>query len=225
MSSLSAQGVRKRLLLHVCCAPCSSACLELLTLAFDVTVLFYNPNITEEAEYRRRLEEEKRLIGAFNERIALGQPLGEPDPRVNVPEGDRTPIAVIEGTYDPERFLEAAKGLESAPEGGARCMKCFALRLREAARIAAGDGTDSPFDYFTTTLTISPLKNADALNRIGQEAAREAGTVFLPSDFKKRNGFLRSTLLSEQYGLYRQDYCGCVYSKAARTCETCRACG
>lgn len=212
MSSLSAQGVRKRLLLHVCCAPCSSACLELLTVYFDVTVLFYNPNITEEDEYRRRLEEEKRLIGAFNEKIARALPLGAPDERTDVPDGGRTPIAIIDGRYDPEVFLEASKGLEDAPEGGARCMKCFALRLDEAARVAAlGDG-QGPFDFFTTTLTISPLKNADALNGIGQEAARKAGSVFLPSDFKKKNGFLRSTLLSEQYDLYRQDYCGCVYS-------------
>ena len=212
MSSLSAQGVRKRLLLHVCCAPCSSACLELLTVYFDVTVLFYNPNITEEAEYTRRLEEEKRLIAAFNANIARNLPLGQKDARVNVPEGNRTPIAIIEGRYDPESFLEAARGLEDAPEGAERCEKCFTLRLSEAARVAARGDENGPFDYFTTTLTISPLKNADVLNAIGQEAAREAGSVFLPSDFKKKNGFLRSTLLSEQYDLYRQDYCGCVYS-------------
>ena len=212
MSSLSAQGVRKRLLLHVCCAPCSSACLELLTVFFDVTVLFYNPNITEETEYTRRLEEEKRLIAAFNANIAKNLPLGREDVRVNVPEGKRTPIAVIEGRYDPEAFLEAAKGLEDAPEGAERCEKCFTLRLSEAARVAAQGDANGPFDFFTTTLTISPLKNADVLNAIGQEAARKAGTVFLPSDFKKKNGFLRSTQLSEQYDLYRQDYCGCVYS-------------
>ena len=157
-------------------------------------------------------EEEKRLIAAFNANIARNLPLGREDARVNVPEGNRTPIAIIEGRYDPESFLEAARGLEDAPEGAERCEKCFTLRLSEAARVAARGDENGPFDYFTTTLTISPLKNADVLNAIGQEAAREAGSVFLPSDFKKKNGFLRSTLLSEQYDLYRQDYCGCVYS-------------
>lgn len=202
VAGLEKEGVRKRLLLHACCAPCSTSCLELLTRFFDVTVLFYNPNITEEAEYRKRLEEEKRLIGLFNDALL------------------RTPIQILESRYDPEAFFAVAKGYESAPEGGERCRRCFTLRLEEAARVAA----TTPFDFFTTTLTISPLKNADLLNEIGQAAGAAYGVPFLPSDFKKKDGFLRSIQLSEQFDLYRQDYCGCIYSKAERSCAKCRAC-
>ncbi len=183
------------LFLHSCCAPCSSYVLEYLCRYFRITVFYYNPNITEEAEYRLRAAEQKRLIEAYNR------------------EGAGYPIRVEEGDYDPACFFREAAGLEQCPEGGKRCEKCFALRLRETARRAAASGSD----YFCTTLTISPLKDAEKLNQIGQELAREYGVAFLPSDFKKRDGYKRSVELSEEYGLYRQDYCGCVFSKAQRT--------
>lgn len=182
----------KRLLLHSCCAPCSSYCMEYLREYLELTVFYYNPNITETEEYRKRVEEEKRLIQAYN----------------RIP-GKRT-IQMLEGVYEPERFYALAKGLEKVPEGGERCFRCFELRLRETARKAAQEG----YDFFTTTLTISPLKNAEKLNEIGERAAKEYGTVFLPSDFKKKDGYKRSIELSAEYGLYRQNYCGCVYSKA-----------
>ena len=182
---------RKRLLLHACCAPCSSYCLEYLREAFALTVFFYNPNLTEQEEYRRRVEEEKRLIDLMN-----GQ-------------GGSSQIEILEGRYEPERFLEAAKGLETCKEGGERCVRCFALRLGETARVAAEGG----FDFFTTSLTISPLKNSALLNRIGAQEGERYGVRFLPSDFKKNNGYLRSTQLSRLYDLYRQNYCGCIYSK------------
>lgn len=186
----------KKLLLHACCAPCSSYCMEYLREYFDLTVFYYNPNITQEAEYRKRVEEEKRLIAAFN---ALAD-------RKCLPEMGK--IKIIEGAYDPARFYELAKGLEQCPEGGERCFRCYELRLRESARVAKEQG----FDFFTTTLTISPLKNAQKLNEIGERVGAEYGVAFLPSDFKKRNGYRRSVELSEEYGLYRQNYCGCVYS-------------
>lgn len=181
-----------RLLLHSCCAPCSSYCLEYLSKYFEITVFYYNPNITLEPEYRHRVEEQKRLIAAYNE------------------EGVRFPISVIEGDYEPAVFLEAVKGLEKEPEGGARCEKCFRLRLQKTAELAKKEGVD----YFTTTLTISPLKNAPLLNAIGEEMAKEVGVSWLPTDFKKKNGYKRSVELSAQYDLYRQDYCGCAFSKA-----------
>ena len=194
---ISGNGKKKRLLLHACCAPCSSYVLEYLRQYFDITVLYYNPNITEREEYEKRAAEQKRLIREMNEEA----------------DGDcKNRILVEEGRYDPERFLAAAKGLELVPEGGERCFKCYEIRLRETARIAREQG----FDYFTTTLTISPLKNADKLNEIGNRLAEEYGVAFLPSDFKKKNGYKRSVELSEKYGLYRQDYCGCVFSKAER---------
>ena len=186
-------GKCPRLLLHTCCAPCSSYCLEYLLSHFDITVFYYNPNITEEAEYRHRATEQHRLIEE------LGRDIG------------RT-ASFVEGKYDPQRFLEAAKGLEKCPEGGERCEKCFRLRLEEAAQYAAENG----FDYFTTSLTISPLKNAPLLNTIGQEMGERYGIAFLPSDFKKKGGYQRSIELSEKYDLYRQDYCGCAFSKAER---------
>ena len=193
----TAEGRVPTLLLHSCCAPCSSYVLEYLRQYFDITVLYYNPNITEREEYEKRAAEQKRLIREMNEEA----------------DGDcKNRILVEEGRYDPERFLAAAKGLELVPEGGERCFKCYEIRLREAARIAREQG----FDYFTTTLTISPLKNADKLNEIGNRLAEEYGVAFLPSDFKKKNGYKRSVELSEKYGLYRQDYCGCVFSKAER---------
>ena len=191
LKRMKEEGKRKRLLLHACCAPCSSYCLEYLREAFALTVFFYNPNLTEQEEYRRRVEEEKRLIDLMNGQEGSSQ------------------IEILEGRYEPERFLEAAKGLETCKEGGERCVRCFALRLGETARVAAEGG----FDFFTTSLTISPLKNSALLNRIGAQEGERYGVRFLPSDFKKNNGYLRSTQLSRLYGLYRQNYCGCIYSK------------
>lgn len=189
-----AAGRPPRLFLHSCCAPCSSYVLEYLSVYFEITVFYFNPNITARAEYQRRVEEQKRLIALFNE------------------EGGRLPIHVEEGDYVPERFLEVSKGLEACPEGGERCVKCYELRLRETARGAVRAGAD----YFGTTLTISPMKDAQRLNAIGLELARKHGVPWLPSDFKKRDGFRRSVELSEKYGLYRQDYCGCGFSMAER---------
>lgn len=179
------------LFLHSCCAPCSSYCLEYLSKYFRITVFYYNPNITASEEYRKRVEEQKRLIQALNEK------------------GESYPIDFVEGDYKPACFLEMAKGFEDCPEGGERCFKCFELRLRETARLSKERGAN----YFATTLTISPLKNADKINEIGQQMALEYGTPWLPSDFKKKEGYKRSIELSKEYDLYRQDYCGCAFSK------------
>lgn len=176
------------LLLHACCAPCSSYVLEYLSDYFSITVFFYNPNITEQAEYEKRAAEEKRMIREMKV---------------------RHPISVIDGRYEPERFLKMAEGYEDVPEGGIRCRRCFELRLEETARLAH----DRQFDWFTTSLTISPLKNAELLNQVGQQAAEKYGARFLPSDFKKRNGYKRSVELSARYHLYRQNFCGCVFSR------------
>ncbi|MFG6356341.1 MAG: epoxyqueuosine reductase QueH [Acetatifactor sp.] len=184
----------KRLFLHSCCAPCSSYVLEYLSAYFQITVFYFNPNISPDGEYRHRLAEQKRLIERYNR------------------EGRRYPILVQEGDYEPQRFFDMAGGLEDCPEGGERCEKCFRLRLEETARQALAAGAD----YFATTLSISPLKNAPLLNRIGEEMASTYGVPWLPSDFKKKNGYKRSVELSAEYGLYRQDYCGCIYSKAER---------
>ena len=182
------------LFLHSCCAPCSSYVLEYLCGTFQITVFYFNPNISESAEYIRRVEEQKRLIEVYN-RQKRGYP-----------------ISVIEGDYEPRRFFQVAAGLEDCPEGGERCFRCFDLRLRETAVHAREGG----YDYFGTTLTISPLKNAQKLNEIGNNLAKEYGIPWLPSDFKKRNGYKRSVELSAEYDLYRQDYCGCAFSKAER---------
>lgn len=183
-----AECIVPALLLHSCCAPCSSYCIEYLSRYFRVTVFYYNPNITNESEYRHRVEEQKRLITLMPVRY---------------------PVSFIEGSYEPERFLETVHGMETLPEGGARCKQCFRLRLFETGRTAAQRG----FDYFTTTLTISPLKNAALLNAVGEDAADACGVKYLPSDFKKKNGYKRSIELSKQYELYRQAYCGCVFSE------------
>ena len=185
----------RRLFLHSCCAPCSSYCLEYLRKYFDVTVFYYNPNISFGEEYRHRVEELKRLVEELNEDAAGGNP-----------------IELEEGPYEPERFFEAVKGMEDCPEGGERCFVCYELRLREAAKRAAEGG----YDFFTTTLTISPLKNAQKLNEIGQRLGEEYGVACLPSDFKKKGGYQRSIELSREHELYRQDYCGCVFSKRER---------
>ena len=184
----------KHLFLHSCCAPCSSYVLEYLRSFFRITVFYYNPNITEDAEYRKRVIEQKRLIGIFN---AMG---------------DSYPIEIMEGDYVPEQFLAMSRGYEKCPEGGERCFRCYEMRLRETALQAKKAGAD----YFTTTLTISPLKNAAKINEIGQQLSEELEVPFLPSDFKKKNGYKRSVELSKEYDLYRQDYCGCIFSKAER---------
>lgn len=186
------QGERKSLLLHSCCAPCSSAVLEKLQEIFEITVFYYNPNISEDLEYGKRVEEQKRLIEAFNQKNSC------------------FPIKIIEGEYEPAKFYTAARGLERCPEGGERCFQCYALRLEETAKLAKKGN----YDFFTTTLTISPLKNATKLNEIGQELGRKYETAFLPSDFKKKEGYKRSIELSKEYNLYRQNFCGCVFSKA-----------
>lgn len=178
------------LFLHSCCAPCSSYVLEYLCRYFRITVFYYNPNISFAEEYRKRAAEQKRLIGAYNEEK----------------KGYR--IQMVEGDYEPDRFLEAARGLEKCPEGGERCFRCYELRLRETAKQAV----EGRFDYFCTTLSISPLKNAEKLNEIGLALSAEYGIPWLPSDFKKRNGYKRSIELSAEYGLYRQNYCGCAFS-------------
>ena len=185
-------GEKKSLLLHSCCAPCSSAVLEKLQEIFEITVFFYNPNISEAEEYRKRVEEQKRLIFEFNQKNPV------------------CPIQIVEGNYKPQEFYAIAKGLENCPEGGERCFKCYGLRLEKTAQLAKEGG----YDYFTTTLTISPLKNAAKLNEIGEQMAEKYETSFLPSDFKKKEGYKRSIELSKEYDLYRQNFCGCAFSKA-----------
>ncbi|MDE7418130.1 MAG: epoxyqueuosine reductase QueH [Lachnospiraceae bacterium] len=185
-------SIPQRLLLHSCCAPCSSYVLEYLRRYFEITVLYYNPNISLEQEYQKRVEEQKRLIAAYNKLTDSG-----------------FPISIMEGDYEPETFYEIAKGLEQCPEGGERCFACYEIRLRKTAELAKELGQD----YFATTLTISPLKNAAKLNEIGEKLSEVYQIPWLPSDFKKKNGYKRSIELSAEYGLYRQNYCGCVYSK------------
>ena len=180
-------GKRPTLLLHVCCAPCSSYVLEYLNKYFDITVFYYNPNISSVDEYNKRLNEEKRFV-------------------VEYPFDND--IKVVNGEYDNDKFEEIIKGLENEKEGGPRCFKCYRLRLEESAKYAK----ENNFDYFTTTLTISPYKNANKLNEIGKELEELYGIKYLYSDFKKKNGYKRSIELSHEYNLYRQDYCGCVYS-------------
>lgn len=195
-----------KLLLHSCCAPCSSYVLEYLREYFYITVFYYNPNITEDKEYRKRVEEQKRLIGEYNRQVE------EADFSNMHSTANAKRIEVIEGDYEPDCFYELAKGLEKCPEGGERCFKCYALRLEKTAKLAAEQG----FDCFTTTLSISPLKNAHKLNKIGEELGEKYGVFFLPSDFKKKDGYKRSIELSKQFDLYRQNYCGCIYSRRQR---------
>lgn len=191
----------KKLLLHCCCAPCSSYVLTYLSSFFDITVYFYNPNITLEEEYCHRLEELKRLIGELN-RTEKVYPWAAADKHI--------PISLSEAEFEPHRFLEAAAGLENAPEGGARCAKCFRLRFEQTYARACEIGAD----YFGTTLTISPLKNAEVINSIGMALEDTGqGPLWLPSDFKKKEGYKHSIELSSEYGLYRQNYCGCEFSR------------
>ena len=190
IAGLGQQGEPPRLLLHVCCAPCSSYCLEYLSEYFDITVYYYNPNISKKEEYLKRLAEEERYISV---------------------KDFKYPVKLTESKYDPQEFFDAVRGLEKEPEGGLRCRECFRLRLEASAKKAKELG----FEWFTTTLTISPLKNAALLNEIGAEMGEKYGVKWLPSDFKKKEGYKRSIELSREYGLYRQDYCGCVFSRVA----------
>lgn len=175
------------LLLHACCAPCSSTVLERLGNFFNISILYYNPNITNKDEYEKRLEEIRKFTSSFDTKY---------------------PIEVISGRYEPKEFFDIARGLENEPERGKRCYKCYELRLRETAKNAKEKG----FDYFTTTLSLSPYKDAKWINEIGEELEKELEVNFLYSDFKKKNGYKRSIELSNEFNLYRQDYCGCVYS-------------
>lgn len=188
LSDLERQDRAPRLLLHSCCAPCSSYVLEYLSKYFEITLYYYNPNIYPIREYMKRAAEQEKLVCEMN---------------------FLHPVLFRMGPYEPDEFFGIAKGLEKEPEGGERCFRCYELRLREAAKVALA----GKYDYFTTTLTISPLKNADKLNEIGEKLAKEYRVKYLPSDFKKRDGYKRSVELSEEYGLYRQNYCGCVYSQ------------
>ena len=195
LEGIRAEGRTPTLLLHSCCAPCSSYTLEYLSEYFSITVFYYNPNIYPEEEYSRRVAEQRRFISQL--------------PAKN-------PIALTVGDYDPQEFYTAVKGLEQIPEGGERCFACYRLRLERTARLAEERG----FEYFTTTLSISPYKNAPKLNEIASELAGIYRVKALPSDFKKREGYKRSVELSKQYGLYRQDYCGCIFSQRERNKDT-----
>ena len=177
-----------KLLLHSCCAPCSSYVLEYLSNYFQITVFFYNPNIYPEEEYIKRVKEQQQLIKKMKV---------------------KNPIQFIEGIYNTDDFFNIAKGLENVKEGGERCLKCYELRLRKTLEIAE----EKDFDYFTTTLTISPFKNAQKLNEIGMKLVENNKVKYLVSDFKKKEGYKRSIELSKKYNLYRQDYCGCIFSK------------
>lgn len=190
LKEIEKTGTKPKLLLHSCCAPCSSAILEFLQNYFDITVYFYNPNITFEEEYYKRLNEQRE----YHEKREYS-------------------IKVIEGKYDPrEDFFKQVKGLEDRKEGGERCFKCYTLRMEATAQKAKELG----FDYFSTVLSISPLKNAQWINEIGEELSKKYDIKFLNGDFKKKNRYLRSTEISREYELYRQDYCGCVFSKMER---------
>lgn len=181
------EGQVPSLLLHSCCAPCSSYCIEYLSQFFYVTVFYYNPNIYPDEEYYHRVKEQQRFIKEFPTKY---------------------PVKFIEGDYDKSSFYEIAKGLEKEPEKGKRCHRCYDLRLRRTAAVAKEKG----FDFFSTTLTISPMKDSQVLNEIGASIGTELGVDWLYSDFKKREGYKRSTEISKEYDMYRQDYCGCVYS-------------
>ncbi len=187
LKQIQAAGEVPRLLLHSCCAPCSSYCIEYLSQYFEITVFYFNPNISMHEEYHKRVEEQKRFIKEF------------PAPHN---------VDFIEGDYEPKRFFDAVKGYEKCPEGGERCFICYRLRLEKTAKLAKASG----YDYFTTTLTISPLKNSAKLNETGWELGEKYEVPYLLSDFKKREGYKRSIELSKEYELYRQNYCGCVYS-------------
>jgi len=188
MNIWSEQDRCPAILLHCCCAPCSSTCLEVLSPHCRVTAYYYNPNITEKSEYDHRISELERLIREM--------------PMENKAD-------FLGGLYEPELFLDKAKGMEQEPECGRRCVMCYGLRMRRAAEEAKSLG----FEYFATTLTLSPLKDAQLINRIGFRLSEQYGVKYLPSDFKKNGGYQRSIELSKEYGLYRQNFCGCDFSK------------
>lgn len=188
------EGRVPSLLLHSCCAPCSSYVLEYLSQYFYITVFYYNPNIYPDTEYDKRVLEQQQLIGKIPAKY---------------------PISFLAGAYDKQLFYDTVRGVEKEKEGGERCFRCYEMRLREAAREAKKGG----FDYFTTTLSISPMKNTAKLNEIGERIGEEEGVLYLLSDFKKKNGYRRSVELSEIFGLYRQDYCGCIFSRQEREAQ------
>lgn len=183
------------LLLQVCCAPCSSAVLERISEYFKITILYYNPNISEEVEYQKRLNEVITFVSKLK---------------------TKNNIEVLPGRYEPKEFFDTVRGYEHLGEGSERCFRCYRLRLEETAKLAK----EKDFGYFGTTLSISPYKNSQVLNEIGKELEEKYGISYLYADFKKNNGYKRSIELSNGYGLYRQDYCGCVYSKAERNLRT-----
>lgn len=185
-------GAKPRLLLHACCAPCSSYCLEYLNKYFDVSLYFYNPNITDKEEFDKRYDELKRLVS------------------MTCPQ-----VQIICPEYNKSEFLDKVKGMEELPEGGDRCTVCYALRLKSTIEYAEANG----YDYFCSTLSISPYKNAQKLNDIGTKLAKDKRVKHLPNDFKKKGGYARSIELSKEYALYRQDYCGCEFSKRQRERE------
>ena len=195
IEEIEAEGKVPTLLLHSCCAPCSSYCIEYLSQFFAITVFYYNPNIYPDEEYFHRVKEQQRFISEFP---------------------TKHPVSFIEGDFEKDRFYsEVAKGLEKEPERGARCTKCFELRLGETAKRAAAEG----MDYFATTLTISPMKDVELLNSIGAAMGERYGVEYLATEFRKKNGYLRSTQISKEYDMYRQDYCGCVYSYQEREAQ------
>ncbi len=183
-------GEKPKLLLHSCCAPCSTACLERIAKFFDVSIYYYNPNMDSKEEFTLRAEEQKRLCDILGVKLIICE-------------------------FDKNEFLNAVKGYENLPEGGDRCSKCFYLRLKNTAQFANLNG----YNYFATTLTVSPLKNAKIINEIGEKIEIETGIKYLPTDFKKRGGYLRSIELSNIYNLYRQNYCGCEFSKKGKINE------
>ena len=192
---ISSLNSHKKLLLHSCCAPCSSACIERLTPYFDITILYYNPNIEPLEEYEKRKNEEIRFIKEY--------------PNIHK-------LDIIDCDYDNDKFLQIAKGLENEPERGKRCLKCYNLRMEYTALKAKELG----YDYFATTLTLSPLKDSQVLNKIGYALSKKHNIAYLPSDLKKQNGYKRSIELSKEYNLYRQNFCGCIYSKKIATNPT-----
>jgi len=191
IAMLQEQNRVPRLLLHSCCGPCSSFCIKSLSDYFYVTVYYYNPNIYPPEEYALRAKEQERFIKEFPTKY---------------------PVSFVEGRFDPQQFYQCVKGLENLPEGGERCFRCYQLRLEDPVKYAK----ENKFDYFTTTLSISPLKNAQKLNEIGGELANAYGVPYLFSDFKKKDGYKQSTLIAKEYDMYRQYYCGCIFSKKQR---------
>ena len=195
IKDITKKNLLPRLLMHSCCAPCSSYCLSYLAKYFSITILYYNPNISPEEEYYKRVSEQQRLIKEL--------PV-------------KNPVSFVEGKYEPSKFFQMAEGMEDMPEGGGRCFKCYEMRLRVAAEYALLHG----FDYFTTTLSVSPHKNAQKLNETGLMLGKEYGVKYLVSDFKKKGGYQKSIQYSKEYNLYRQDYCGCIFSKMEREKKT-----